>query len=184
MAWWAGGWYIALHRQTRLDGHAGTYIELRKYLVWHAYTNVRTYDPGTKQCTPCALEGTFLSSFELNFAQMPRILRESWPMPSLTNNSTLALFSATRRRIGFCVIWPVLIRVRVRVGNTFPVSTRTPSVYKKSPYLYTEPPLYGNSREFPELGCFRAGEFKWEFQHDFRPRDFPLWEFQVSTYSI
>ena len=30
VAWWAGGWYSALHRQTRLDGQAGTYMEPRK----------------------------------------------------------------------------------------------------------------------------------------------------------
>ena len=60
-------------------------------------------------------------------------------------------------------------------------ATKTPpSVCKKTPSVCTEPPLYGNSREFPKKGRFRAGNSNGN-SGDSRPREFPLWEFQVTT---
>jgi len=58
------------------------------------------------------------------YPKMPRFLqfwREFWPMPPpLMIHSALALFAqrtripTSARSIGFCVIWFVLVRVRVR----------------------------------------------------------------------
>ena len=50
----------------------------------------------------------------------------------------------------------------------------------KPPSVCTEPPLYGNSQEFPRKGRFRGGNSKGN-SSDSRPREFPLWEFEVTN---
>jgi len=62
-------------------------------------------------------------------------------------------------------------------------ATKTPpSVCKTTPSVCTEPPLYGNSREFPIKGRSRAGNSNGN-SSDSRSREFPLWKFQVTNYS-
>jgi len=111
---------------------------------------------------------------------MPRFLtflREFWPMPlPLMIHPTLALFAqrtripTSARSIGFCVIW-------VCISS----SSSSPPPYAKEPPLYAkEPPLFGNSLEFPRKGRFRSGNSNGNSSGS-RPREFLLWEFQVTT---
>ena len=71
--------------------------------------------------------------------------------------------------------------IRNLVMYWYETPPKPPSVCKRTPSVCTEPPLYGNSQEFPRKGRFRGGNSNGN-SSDSRPREFPLWEFQVTRH--
>jgi len=170
----------------------------RRPVRWKKYFWDRPRRAGIRRLT--GREEIFLASAKWNFVQMPLILRDSWRMPLLSriilhllSFFAMHVWSYLTCRINFCVIWPLLIRVRV--GNTLPVCTGTPSVCKRTPSvckgkkepLYAKkPPMYakgtpllGNSRNWAD---FEPGiPMGIPTIPDSRPRETPLWKFQVTS---